>query len=142
MSTPTGQFDYLNRTWLSFVGRRLEEETGDGWKSNVFSDDLPMLMNLFALASEAKRGFTLEFRLRRADGTYRWIYGTAAPRLDPDGDLLGYIGSCMDITDQKERENELKTFSLAVEQTPASIVITDPVGTIEFVNAKFCQVSG
>lgn len=137
-----GGFSYLNRSWLAFTGRRIEEDLGAGWQSVVYPEDLPMLLNLFVLAEEAQRGFSAEFRLRRSDGEYRWMYGTAAPRLNPDGSLAGFIGSCLDITEQKERENQLKTFSMAVDQAPVSIIITDPEGRIEFVNAMFCQVTG
>src|SRR5204863_2712025 len=63
----------------------------------------------YATAFQQQIGFELEFRLRRADGTYRWTNGSGAPRFSSDGQFLGYIGTCVDFTERKESEEALRT---------------------------------
>jgi diguanylate cyclase (GGDEF)-like protein/PAS domain S-box-containing protein len=136
------KFTYLNRSWLEFTGRALREDLGDGWQDCVQAGDRQSLLDLFAVAEQSGSSFSAEFRLRRADGVYRWVYCSVSSFLDEEGVFSGFIGSGLDISEQKEREHQLRTFSMAVEQNPASIMLTDPSGHIVYVNRKFVQVSG
>ncbi|BAZ19526.1 multi-sensor hybrid histidine kinase [Kalymmatonema gypsitolerans NIES-4073] len=92
---------YLNKGWLEFTGRRLEQEIGDGWTELVHPDDLEFCLETYTTAFDARRSFTMEYRLKRFDGEYRWLLDTGTPRFHSDGSFAGYIGSCMDITEQK-----------------------------------------
>jgi len=92
---------YFNKGWLEFTGRRLEQELGDGWAELVHPDDLQLCLETYTTAFDARRSFTMEYRVRRFDGKYRWLLDTATPRFHSDGSFAGYIGSCMDITEQK-----------------------------------------
>lgn len=114
---------YVNQRWLEFTGRLLEEELGDRWMEVVHPDDLPKL-KACASAFQELTGFTTQFRLRRADGEYRWMLDTGVPRFTPGGDFAGYIGSCVDIHDQKrteqalrESESRLQTINRELQQT-------------------------
>lgn len=100
-STPDQLMDWLNHGWLRFTGKELEEDLGHGWVQRVHSDDIGEVLATYRHASEQRRAFSSEFRLRRHDGQFRWVLNHGVPRLSPEGDFLGFIGSCIDIHDQK-----------------------------------------
>ncbi len=102
-----GLCTYFNRGWIEFTGRTMEQELGNGWTEGVHPDDLADCMATYTSALQAREPFRMEYRLRRADGEYRWLLDQARPRLTPDGHFAGYIGSCIDITEQKRVEREL-----------------------------------
>jgi PAS domain S-box-containing protein len=97
--------NYFNKGWMEFTGRTLEDELGNGWATGVHPDDAEGCYNTYIEAFNARRSFEMEYRLRRSDGEYRWLNDVASPFYDPDGNFLGYIGSCYDIT---EKKNEIK----------------------------------
>ncbi|HEY5838770.1 MAG TPA: sigma 54-interacting transcriptional regulator, partial [Pyrinomonadaceae bacterium] len=97
---------YVNQRWLEFTGRTLEQELGSGWKQGIHPDDSERCMETYASAFPNHEPFRLEYRLRRADGVFRWVFDSGTPRFS-QGDFLGYIGSCVDITDRKESEAAL-----------------------------------
>lgn len=101
---------YLNRAWLAFTGRSLDEELGDGWTAGIHPEDFGTRQAAFAEAFEARKSFTLEYRLRRSDGAYRWVLDHGAPRFDGDGEFAGYIGALLDVTDRKEAASRLGIF--------------------------------
>ena len=95
---------FFNQTWLTFTGRTLEQEINDGWTTGVHPDDLQNCLETYATAFDAHQTFEREFRLRRADGEYRWLLDRGAPRFIPDGGFVGYIGTCIDISERREIE--------------------------------------
>lgn len=92
-----GLCDYFNERWLTFTGRPLERELGDGWASSVHAEDLERCLHTFRDAFARREVFEMEYRLRRYDGEYRWIVDRGAPVTDEGGAFLGYIGSCIDV---------------------------------------------
>ena len=98
---------YLNRRWIEFTRRSLEEQLGDGWADSVHPDDHNRCLEIYANNFNERKPFDMEYRLRRYDGEYRWIYDAGAPRFSPDGAFVGYIGTCIDITERKESEVNL-----------------------------------
>jgi len=100
---------YLNKQWLDFTGRSLHEQLGDGWMKGIHPDDYDRCVETFADSFAERKPFAMEYRLRRYDGEYRWIYDTGAPRFSSVGVFLGYIGTCLDITERKASEVELHT---------------------------------
>jgi len=99
---------YLNNQWLDFTGRRLDEELGDGWSAGVHPEDQEHCLQTYSLSFDQRKPFELEFRHRRNDGQYRWIYAAGKPRFSAEGVFLGYIGSAVDITERKESEVALQ----------------------------------
>lgn len=97
---------FFNRTWLDFTGRTLEQELGNGWASGVHPDDLDRCLNIYTTLFDARQDFQMEYRLRRADGVYRWLLDKGIPLFAPNGSFEGYIGSCTDITDLKHAQEE------------------------------------
>jgi len=100
--------NYFNKQWLDFTGRSAEEEMGAGWTQAVHPDDLDRCLQTYHKAFDARQSFTMEYRLKRHDGDYRWVMDTGVPRFTPDGSFSGYIGSCIDINDRKRMEEELR----------------------------------
>ncbi len=97
---------FFNRSWLEFTGRTLEQEFGNGWSEGVHADDVEQCLATYVTAFEARREFALEYRLRRHDGEYRWIFDKGVPRFAPDGTFLGYIGCADDVTDRRRAEED------------------------------------
>jgi len=95
---------FLNKPWLDFTGRTLDQDLGNGWAEGVHPDDRERCLATYADAFDARRDFTMEYRLRRHDGEYRWVSDKGVPRRAPDGTFLGYIGCADDITPRKEAE--------------------------------------
>jgi len=98
---------WFNRTWLAFTGRTMEQESGDGWTEGVHPDDLERCIAVYVAAFDRKEPFSMQYRLRRADGEYRTIEDRGYPRYRDDATFLGYIGSCIDITDRLTLEGTL-----------------------------------
>lgn len=98
--------DYFNKVWLDFTGRTLEQEVGDGWAEGVHPDDLERCFQIYVTSFDARRPFEMEYRLKRYDGAYRWIFDRGVPYSDDNGEFLGYIGSCVDVTDRREAEQQ------------------------------------
>ncbi|HWF00684.1 MAG TPA: ATP-binding protein [Caulobacteraceae bacterium] len=99
--------DWFNKPWLDFVGRSMEQEVGDGWTQNVHSDDFDRCLETYLAAFHARQPFTMTYRLKRADGIYRDILDNGAPYYR-DGDFAGYFGSCIDISERIEMEDQLR----------------------------------
>jgi PAS domain S-box-containing protein len=95
---------WLNRRWLQVVGRSLDDALRHGWLDGVHPEDVESCQDVFSVAFDARRSFNLEWRLRRKDGEWRWMTGTASPTFSGDGAFTGYVGSCLDITEQKDAQ--------------------------------------
>ncbi len=119
--------DYFNKPWLEFTGRRLEQELGNAWVEGVHPDDVDECLRIYTGAFERREKFSMTYRLRRHDGVYRWIVDEGTPRYDHEGVFAGYIGHCLDITDELEAREVAKKseekFRLLVESAPVGIFI-------------------
>jgi PAS domain S-box-containing protein len=101
-SDVTKACDYFNERWLDFTGRTIEQELGYGWAEGVHPDDFDRCVAIYATAFDSREIFEMEYRLRRADGAWRWILDRGAPFVDGEGEFAGYIGSCIDVHDTVE----------------------------------------
>lgn len=107
MSGADGRCTYFNKPWLEFRGRTLEQESGDGWAEGVHPDDLASCLRTYENAVRMRKPFRMEYRLRRADGEFRWVMDTGVPRHETDGRFAGFVGSCVDITSHRQIEARL-----------------------------------
>ena len=110
ITDPDGMCTYISRGWLEFTGQRLSEALGLGWAEAIHPDDRTTAAEAFLRANQAREPFELDYRVRRADGEYRWTIDAGRPRFDADGDFLGHIGSVIDITDRKHAEQAKDEF--------------------------------
>jgi two-component system, LuxR family, sensor kinase FixL len=103
-----GGCTYFNRRWLDFTGRALEQELGAGWSTGVHHEDLERCLEIYTQAFAARREFSMEYRLRHYSGEFRWIWDTGAPVFGPHAAFEGFVGSCVDISEQKKVEEALR----------------------------------
>ncbi len=94
--------DYFNERWLEFTGRTMDQELGYGWAEGVHPDDFDRCVGIYTAAFDRREIFEMEYRLRRADGAWRWILDRGVPFVNGSGDFAGYIGSCVDVHDAVE----------------------------------------
>jgi PAS domain S-box-containing protein len=108
MSGPNKEGVYFNKAWLDFTGRTLEQELGEGWLESIHPDDVTAGLAPCVAAFAERKPFQTRFRLRRADGEYRWMHDTGVPRHAKNGNFVGYVGSCIDVTEQKLAQDALE----------------------------------
>lgn len=140
------QCTFFNQTWLNFTGRTLEQELGNGWLDGVNDDDKQRCWERYLASFNNREEFVLEYRLRSADGEYRWILDRGIPRFAANGEFAGYIGSCIDIGDRKQAEENLKEreelFRVLVTSAPVGIFQTDIWGACVYVNPRWQEMTG
>jgi PAS domain S-box-containing protein len=93
--------DYFNETWLDYTGRTMAQEWGDGWAEGVHRDDFDRCVALYLDHFGRRESFEMEYRLRRHDGEFRWIFDRGVPFTDDGGRFAGFIGSCVDVHDRR-----------------------------------------
>jgi PAS domain S-box-containing protein len=146
MSGPDKLCTFFNKGWLDFTGRTLEQEVGDGWAEGVHCEDLHHCLQTYAQAFDARQEFTMEYRLRRADGEYRWVRDHGVSRFEADGAFLGYIGTVIDISEGKRSEEMLKREQAFLRQVidinPNFIFAKDRDGRFTLVNQAVADAYG
>ena len=100
-----GQVDWVNRRWLAFTGRTLEEELKNGWLESVHPEDLMRRNAFFEAVKTSDEPLSTEYRLRDKNGDFRWMVAQSLPLRDADQTVTGFIGSCVDISDLKQAED-------------------------------------
>jgi PAS domain S-box-containing protein len=143
--------DWFNRTWLAFTGRALEDEVGQGWMQDVHPEDIGTCRQAYAHAFDGQQALSLEFRLRRHDGQYRWMKSEGRP-FHRVGQFAGYIGSCIEIHGCRESERRSQAMvdelnhrvrnMLSVVQAIAQQSLTgDPEALLAF-NGRLMALAG
>ena len=108
VSDREGRATYVSKQWLEFTGRRPEQDLAMGWLENVHPEDRQSAEDAFRRASIGQQPFTLDFRVRRRDGEYRWMASSGAPKFSDVGRFEGYVGCVIDIDERKKLEQALK----------------------------------
>jgi len=111
MCDAEGRVTYLNEQWLSFTGADPYATNRDAWSSHVHQDDLQGVMDILSRALKSQQPFSKEYRVRRADGVYRWMFDVASPRVNGDGSFAGFIGSAVDVSDRRMAQEALEKVS-------------------------------
>ena len=171
MSGTDGQCVFVNKAWLDFSGRTLEQDLGRGWVEGFHPEDRARCWADFTSAVARRESFQAEYRIRRADGEYRWILESGTPRFNSAGEFAGHIGSCLDVTEAKrdrealriahdglavrvaERTAELLLTNEALRQSqqhyqvltnlaPVGIFRTDAAGRCRYLNERACEICG
>jgi len=146
--------NYFNKTWLDFTGRTLEQECGNGWTEGVHPDDFDYCLKIYVDAFDKRDPFVMDYRLKNKFGEYRWIRDYGRPFFDLDNTFLGYIGSCYDISENKEKEQLLieakdkaeeneEKFKTIFNMSQSLVCIADiNTSTFKFINPSFEKILG
>ena len=97
------QCDWFNSPWLAYTGRPMIREVGNGWAEGVHPEDMQRCLSTYVNAFRAREPFSMEYRLRRHDGEYRWLLDNGKPFYRDDY-FAGYWGSCVDVTAHRDAE--------------------------------------
>jgi PAS domain S-box-containing protein len=142
---PDSRGVYFNRPWLEFAGRPLEAELGHGWTERIHPEDAERCRAAYARGFAARRPFEVEYRLRRHDGEYRWVLDKGVP-LVSEGELGGFVGSSLDVTDRVHAEQEARKreadFKTLAENIPDVIARLDPLLRYLYANRAAQQALG
>jgi two-component system sensor kinase FixL len=130
---------FFDKPWLEFTGRMEAQEHGTGWVEGVHPDDRAECLKAYAEAFDARQPFTVQYRLRRRDGEYRWMLDSGVPLYDADRIFVGYIGSCTDITERTRAENK---FRQVFEAAPNAMIMVTADGRIALANAQAEKIFG
>jgi PAS domain S-box-containing protein len=141
-----GGCTWVNKPWLDFTGKDLSETVGEGWATSIHPDDKERALGTYLQSFEERREFWMEYRMRRSDGEYRWLLDHGVPRFAADNVFVGFIGTCIDITERLDVERELRAseerYRGIVDQTVAGIAELALDNTFITVNDRFCEIAG
>ena len=146
MTGVDGACTYLNRRWYEYTGQTIPESHGLGWLDAVHPDDRDSSGQAFLEANARHGAFRVEYRLRGADGRYRWFIDAAQPRLGEDGGFRGYIGSVTDIHDRKAAEERLvetsRRLDAILNNTSQAIFLMDERQHCSYMNRAAETLTG
>ena len=146
MSDKSGLTIFINKRWMEITGQHVNDALGYGWLEMVHPDDREVMGSTFLKAKEAEHVFFGKYRLKQADGDYRWVSDTGSPRIDNDGNYLGYIGGVIDIHDGKTAQEALflsnERFEAAIEAIEGVMWISDAHGNFIHKQSDWENLTG
>jgi PAS domain S-box-containing protein len=113
---PDGVLNWFNPRVYEYAGSGLQELDGKEWDRLVHPDDVPVAVAAWSRAVSSGEPYEIEFRLRRADGVYRWFLARAVPARDPQGSIVRWIGTNTDVHDQKVIAAQLAELNATLAQ--------------------------
>jgi diguanylate cyclase (GGDEF)-like protein/PAS domain S-box-containing protein len=129
---------WVNQSKLDFTGRSFEDEIGDGWGEIIHAEDFKSYLQTYNEHFDQRLPFSIEYRLRRFDGEYRWVETIGRPRFSAAGEFEGYIGSSIDITEVRNSKAANDFFNVSHE----IIYTADLDGFILDINQRLVEISG
>lgn len=147
MMDPEGNPTFMNAPFCRYLGRPVGTVENMDWTTTMHPDDVQRVMTAYREGIEARKTFTVEYRLRNSLGEYRWILDTTAPNYLPSGEYIGYLGSAVDIHDRKVaeealRESEQKFRSLFDHHAAVKLLVDAQTGAIVDANRSAEQYYG
>ncbi len=130
MTDEANKRTYFNKGWLDFTGRTLEEEIEFKWSNGVHPDDIDRCLKIYHDAHDERKPFRMEYRLLRYDDVYRWVLDHGAPIFDRAGEFSGFIGSCLDIHERRQLEDQIRFLA---EASPVLTSSLDYESTLQMV---------
>ena len=115
VSRPGGKREFVNKTYVDFLGASYDKALDFDWRLRLHPDDLDRILAEQVAGEASRQLFVLEARYLRADGAWRWVRSVSQPRRSPDGDFEGFVGVGYDITDSKQAEADLKRINDLLE---------------------------
>lgn len=143
---PERKITWFNKPWLAYAGRTMEEELGDGWMASIHENDVERCRSTIKAAFDRRRPFSMQYRLKRHDGKYRWLLNNAVPHYQSDGSFTGYLGSSIDITEnllaqEAIRESELHFRNMA-DNAPTILWVSDAGGECTYLSKRWYEFTG
>jgi diguanylate cyclase (GGDEF)-like protein/PAS domain S-box-containing protein len=146
LSDPEGVYTFFNQPWLNFTGLSLAEALKDGWEAIVHPEDRERFWQLYHEAYAQSDRFRRKYRVRRSDGEYRWVLDTGVPRFHENGEFVGYIGSCIDITEieqlQQDLDREKELAQVTLRSIGDAVLVTDALGKVQLLNPVAEMLTG
>jgi diguanylate cyclase (GGDEF)-like protein/PAS domain S-box-containing protein len=144
VSAADGRCTFVNARWCELTGLSQDEALGDGWFGAIHPDDQERVLAEWAAAGEAGRDSVTEYRFLHTDGTEKWIQGFAAVHRDAEGQIVGWVGTCLDLTERKFAEATAaevdERFRVAFENAPIGVALLTPTGRWLHVNRALCEL--
>ncbi|MGA7234152.1 MAG: PAS domain S-box protein [Bryobacteraceae bacterium] len=137
MAGPDALHTYFNPAWLEFRGRKLEEETGNGWTEGLHADDRDLCLETYLKSFSARQRFRMQYRMLDASGEYLWLENVGSPVFNESGDFTGFIGSAADANGRRQAyftpddESVRMVFSLTERERQVLVLIADGRSTKE-----------
>jgi len=143
---PFGEFTAPQPEWSAFTGQSFEELQGSGWIDAIHPNDRARTLSAWRRARAEIVPYTVEHRVRRRDGEYRWMQARAIPMVDEAGGVLQWVGEHTDVTDRRLAEEALRRgeeqLRLALDSIPQMVFITRPDGFHEYHNRRWYEYTG
>ncbi|EFH85734.1 PAS domain S-box protein [Ktedonobacter racemifer] len=140
MLGPDGSSEYGNQRWCDYTNMSFEQYQGDGWLQAIHPDDYQHTLMLWRHALETGEPFEIEYRLKNGQtGGYRWFLARALPVRDEAGQILKWFGTCTDIHEKKQIEDDIRAL---VDAIPQFVWIMHPDGSAEYANPRWCEYTG
>ena len=133
---------WFNQAWLDFTGKSLEQELGRGWTESIHADEREACLANYTHHFDARRPFTMEYRLRQHDGKYRWVLNSNQPQFDENGAFEGYVGTCLDITERRQAALERELMQTIFMRSLDMMCIAGADGYFKKVNPALAKVLG
>jgi PAS domain S-box-containing protein len=159
ITRPDGFVEYFNQRWLDYTGLKQEQTLGWQWRQVIHPDDLPPTLEQWTTSVETGNLYEIHYRLKRADGQYRWHIGRALPLRNREGEIISWFGTCTDIHSQKQAEEALqkreqeriqlleeleakqKLLEAVLQQMPAGLIVAEaPSGQVVLMNEQVQQI--
>jgi PAS domain S-box-containing protein len=137
-------FTWFNKPWLDFTGFTIDQELRAQWSEGIHPDDRGRCLEMYAHNFDMRTEYIAEYRCRHRDGRWRWVLNRGVPRYGASGDFLGYIGSCIDIHERKEMEEDLRRANGDLQQFAysASHDLQEPIRTAAIYSQLLEKVYG
>jgi PAS domain S-box-containing protein len=146
VADPKGATQYINRRWQAYTGVSVEQAMGWDWQTAIHPDDVPRTLVLWRECVRTGQPYEAEFRLRRADGEYRWHIDRALPLRDAQGHIIHWFGTCTEVEDQKRAEEALRAsearFRALIEKSFDAILLLAADGAVAYASPSTARVLG
>jgi diguanylate cyclase (GGDEF)-like protein/PAS domain S-box-containing protein len=146
VASSAGEYEYVNTRWCEVTGLDASRAVGDGWMSALHPDDASRVREAWAEATATGADSVWEYRFHRPDGSVSWIESHATALRTESGELIGWVGTCLDLTARKNAEDAVlaagERFRAAFDNAPIGMGLVTPDGEWLEVNAAFCRLLG